>query len=41
MPLKNKSHAFAPVILREYDVRGIVGDNLFEQDAYALGLAFA
>ena len=40
MPLKNKSHAFAPVILREYDVRGIVGDNLFEQDAYALGLAF-
>ncbi|MGB4056966.1 MAG: phosphomannomutase/phosphoglucomutase [Alphaproteobacteria bacterium] len=34
------SHPFDPVILREYDIRGIVGKNLSEKDAYALGLAF-
>ncbi len=33
-------HLFNPVILREYDIRGIVGKDLFEADAYALGLAF-
>jgi phosphomannomutase len=34
-------HAFNPTILREYDVRGIVGDTLGEADARALGRAFA
>ncbi len=34
------SHTFSPVILREYDIRGIVGESLSEADAYALGLAF-
>ncbi|MGB4057092.1 MAG: phosphomannomutase, partial [Alphaproteobacteria bacterium] len=33
-------HIFNPVILREYDIRGVVGKNLSEADAYALGLAF-
>lgn len=33
-------HHFAPVILREYDVRGTVGINLNEADALALGRAF-
>jgi len=37
---KQTGHTFDPVILREYDIRGIVGENLWEQDAYALGLAF-
>ena len=32
------SHTFHPSILREYDIRGIVGDTLTETDAYALGL---
>lgn len=31
---------FAPEILREYDIRGQVGKNLFEEDAYRLGRAF-
>ena len=35
------THAFNPSILREYDVRGIVGKTLSEQDAFALGRAFA
>ena len=35
------SHTFNPTILREYDVRGIVGDTLTEDDAYALGRTFA
>ena len=35
------SHQFHPSILREYDVRGIVGTTLTEQDAYALGRSFA
>ncbi len=34
------SHRFNPVILREYDVRGIVGEQLTETDAYYLGRAF-
>jgi len=32
---------FDPVILREYDIRGQIGENLSEKDAYALGKAFA
>lgn len=34
-------HTFNPTILREYDIRGIVGDTLTEQDAYGLGRGFA
>jgi phosphomannomutase len=36
-----RGHIFNPTILREYDVRGIVGDTLGEADARALGRAFA
>ncbi|HEX5237204.1 MAG TPA: phosphomannomutase/phosphoglucomutase, partial [Sphingomicrobium sp.] len=35
------SYSFNPTILREYDIRGIVGDTLTEADAYALGRTFA
>jgi phosphomannomutase len=35
------NHRFDPSILREYDVRGIVGKTLHPEDAYALGRAFA
>src|SRR5438105_3836426 len=35
------NHTFNPTILREYDIRGIVGDTLTEADAYALGRTFA
>jgi phosphomannomutase len=34
-------HVFNPTILREYDVRGIVGETLGAADARALGRAFA
>src|SRR5438067_7709201 len=34
-------HAFNSTILREYDIRGIVGDTLTEGDAYALGRTYA
>ena len=35
------THQFNPTILREYDIRGIVGETLSEADAYALGRTFA
>jgi phosphomannomutase len=35
------AHTFNPTILREYDIRGIVGDTLTEDDAYALGRTYA
>jgi phosphomannomutase len=35
------THTFNPTILREYDIRGVVGDTLTEDDAYALGRTFA
>ena len=35
------THTFHRTILREYDVRGIVGKTLSEADAYALGRAYA
>jgi phosphomannomutase len=35
------THKFNPTILREYDIRGIVGDTLTEADAYGLGRTFA
>ncbi len=34
------AHRFDPTILREYDVRGVVGETLFAADARALGRAF-
>lgn len=34
-------HRFDPTILREYDIRGIVGETLHESDARALGRAYA
>lgn len=33
-------HIFHPSVLREYDIRGIVGQTLFEQDAEYLGRGF-
>ena len=35
------THTFNSTILREYDIRGIVGSTLTEADAYALGRTFA
>src|SRR5918997_499626 len=35
------THEFHASILREYDVRGIVGDTLSEADAFALGRGYA
>jgi phosphomannomutase len=36
-----EGHRFHPTILREYDIRGIVGETLSAADAEALGRAFA
>jgi phosphomannomutase len=33
-------HLFHPTILREYDIRGVVGETLTAKDALALGAAF-
>jgi phosphomannomutase len=41
MSRKGPGHRFHPTILREYDVRGIVGETLFPADARALGRAYA
>jgi phosphomannomutase len=35
------THKFNPTVLREYDIRGIVGSTLNEADAYALGRTYA
>src|ERR1700734_2362690 len=34
------SHKFNASSLREYDIRGIVGDTLLEEDAFAIGRTF-
>jgi len=34
------SHRFHPTLLREYDMRGVVGDTLGAADAYAVGRSF-
>ncbi|MCE2510680.1 MAG: phosphomannomutase/phosphoglucomutase [Alphaproteobacteria bacterium] len=34
------AHSFNPTILREYDIRGVVGETLTEADAQAIGRAF-
>ena len=35
------AHRFHPSILREYDVRGVVGQTLDTADARAIGRSFA
>jgi phosphomannomutase len=35
------THNFHPTSLREYDIRGIIGETLGEEDAYAIGRGFA
>lgn len=35
------SHRFDPAILRDYDIRGAVGEGLDEADAHAVGRSFA
>ncbi len=35
-----ESHRFHPTILREYDIRGVVGETLSAADAVAIGRAF-
>ncbi len=34
------THSFDPTVLREYDIRGIVGKTLHQADAFAIGRAF-
>ena len=34
------SHTFDPTILREYDIRGIIGETLEADDARAIGRSF-
>ena len=34
------THSFHPTSLREYDIRGLVGDTLTEADAHAIGRSF-
>lgn len=34
------AHQFHPTSLREYDIRGIIGETLGEADAYAIGRSF-
>lgn len=36
-----QTHIFHPTMLREYDIRGVVGDTLSAADAYAIGRSFA
>jgi len=34
------SHHFDPTVLREYDIRGVVGRTLHAADAFAIGRVF-
>ena len=34
------NHRFDPTVLREYDIRGIVGKTLNPEDAFAIGRCF-
>ena len=36
-----EKHQFHPTVLREYDIRGIIGETLSAADAYAIGRGFA
>jgi phosphomannomutase len=40
LPDSRAPHRFDPTVLREYDVRGIVGETITTADAFALGRAF-
>jgi len=35
------THTFHPTVLREYDIRGIIGETLGPDDAHAIGRSFA
>ena len=35
------THLFHPTVLREYDIRGIIGETLGSEDARAIGRAYA
>src|ERR1700743_478642 len=39
--MSSTGHDFHPSVLREYDIRGIVGTTLHTADAYAIGPAYA
>ncbi|HEX4504158.1 MAG TPA: phosphomannomutase/phosphoglucomutase [Alphaproteobacteria bacterium] len=39
--MSSTGHNFHPSVLREYDIRGIVGTTLSTADAYAIGRAYA
>ena len=41
MSVTDAGHSFDPTILREYDIRGVVGETLHEADARAIGQSFA
>ena len=34
------THCFHPTVLREYDIRGIIGETLGADDARAIGRGF-
>ena len=40
MPASSAPHRFHPSLLREYDIRGVVGATLHEADALAIGRGF-
>jgi phosphomannomutase len=40
MSARPATHCFHPTVLREYDVRGIVGETISAADAYAVGRSF-
>jgi phosphomannomutase len=41
LSVTDAGHSFDPTILREYDIRGVVGETLHEADARAIGRSFA
>lgn len=40
MNLEMSGHRIEPTILREYDIRGVIGETLSNEDARAIGRAF-
>ena len=38
--MKIYKHNFHPSILREYDIRGIINETLYEKDAFMIGYFF-
>lgn len=39
--MTQSARALNPTIIREYDIRGVAGETLFAEDAYAIGRSFA